>query len=323
MFLKKVKQAIKRHGLIEKSDRILIGVSGGPDSLALLYALNSLKKEFNLYLHVAHLDHMLRPGSGKDREFVVSVAGKLRIPASAARINTRKFPLGGSLEEKARNARLAFFFKTAKEMKIRKIALGHNLDDQAETVLMRLLRGAGLYGLSGILPKRGFSGFDIIRPLIEIKRKDIDSFLEKKNIKPRIDETNCQDLFLRNRIRKELLPLLESKYNKNIKEVLSNTAENVSFDYDYLSRVAAQAVNRLGAKINIKKFLRLHRSIQRLLLRLNIAAVKGDTRGITFTHMKEIEDLIRSRPLNSIVDLPKRVSVAKKENSILIYRRKP
>ena len=319
--LNKARETIKRYRLIDKKDRILIAVSGGPDSVALLYLLNSLKKELNLYIHVAHLDHMLRPDSCKDKGFVERLASRLGLPVTVSRINIKELEKKGSLEENARNARFAFLFKVAKGVKANKIALGHNLDDQAETVLMRLLRGTGLYGLSGILPKRNILGFNIIRPLIEVRRKDIEYFLKRKNIKPRLDKTNLEDIYFRNKIRNKLFPLLEKEYSANIKEILSNMAQNVGYDYEYLNRVAESAMKRLGSKINIEKFLKLHPSIQRLVLRLNIARVKGDMRRITFQHIKEIENLISNRPLNSIVDLPKGVSIIKKKRTLSIYRR--
>ncbi len=320
MISDKFKQTIKKYNLINKGDKILIGVSGGPDSITLLYLLNNLKKELNLTLHIAHLDHMLRENSHKDRLFVEKFAGKLKLPISCARINVKELSKHGSQEEIARNTRLSFFFRAAKQIKAKKIALGHNLDDQAETVLMRLLRGSGLYGLSGILPKRIIAGYEIIRPLIETKRGEIESFLKTRGIHTRIDQSNLKDIYLRNRIRNKLLPLLEKKYNKNIKGVLSNLAESAGYDYDYLRKAAGKTTGRLGVKINIDKFLKLHPAIQRLVLRLNIERTKGDTRRIDFQHIREIEDLILNRPDNSIVNLPKGVSVIKKKKSFSFYK---
>ena len=321
MILDKVKNTIRKYSLINKRDKIVIGVSGGPDSVALLYLLDSLKNELRLKLHIAHLDHMLRDDSCKDREFVQVLAQRLRLPITTAQINVKELAKRGSLEEIARNARLGFLFKVAKDIKANKIALGHNLDDQAETVLMRILRGAGLYGLSGILPKREISGFQIIRPLIEIRRQVIESFLKKKKIRPRLDKTNFEDIYLRNKIRNKLLPLLERNYNKNIKEILSNMAQSIGSDYDYLNRVTLRTIRYSGSKINLHKFLRLHPAIQRIALRLMIARKKGNMRRITFQHIKEIEDLILNRPFNSIVDLPQGLSVIKKKTCLSFYQR--
>ncbi|MFH1128653.1 MAG: tRNA lysidine(34) synthetase TilS [Candidatus Omnitrophota bacterium] len=313
MIIDKVRSIIKRYNLIHKGDGILIGVSGGADSLALLCLLSSLKKELRLTLHIAHLDHKLRKDSGKDRAFVERFAKRLKIPITSVEVNIKQLAKLGSLEEIARNARLGFFFRVAKEIKADKIALGHNLDDQAETVLMRILRGTGLYGLSGILPKRNIAGYEIIRPLIEIRRKDIEAYLKRKKIKPCIDASNLKEIYFRNKIRNRLLPLLEKDYNKNIKEILSNMAESLGYDYDYLMRVALRLRVTKGTKykLNLNRFMKLHPAIQRLVLRLSIARLKGDTRRITFRHIREIGDLVMNRPVNSIVDLPKGVSVIK------------
>lgn len=322
MISDRVKNTIKRYNLIDKNDKIVVGVSGGPDSVALLYLLNSLKKELKISLHIAHLDHVLRKNSFKDKEFVEGLAKRLRLPITCAQINVKELAKRGSLEEIARNARLGFLFRVAKGIKATKIALGHNLDDQAETVLMRILRGTGLYGLSGILPKRNIFGYQIIRPLIEIRRKEIDSYLKKKRIRPHIDTSNLEDIYFRNKIRNKLLPLLERDYNKNIKEILINMADTVGYDYDCLSRIANKSIKKSDKKINLRKFLKLHPAIQRLVLRLMIARIKGDTRRITFQHIREIRDLIFNRPLNSVVDLPKAIAVVKKKRYLCFYLRK-
>lgn len=321
MILDKVRNTIKKYELIDEGDKIVIGVSGGPDSVALLYLLNSLKGELGISLHIAHLDHMLRPGSYKDRLFVEKLGEKLKIPTTTTQINVKELAKKGSLEEIARNARLGFLFKVAKDIKTDKIALGHNLDDQAETVLMRIIRGAGLYGLSGILPKRKIAGFYIVRPMLELRRKEIETWLKKRKLKSRIDQTNTKDIYLRNRLRNRLLPLLEKEYNRNIKEVLSNTALCAGYDYDYLSQIATRITKRLGPKINLGKFLKLHPAIQNLVLRLEFARIKGNMRRIGFAHIKEINDLILNRPVNSVVDLPRGVSVIKKKRNLIFYRR--
>ncbi len=317
--LDKVKKTIKRYNLIDKGDKIIAGVSGGPDSVAMLYLLNSLKKDLKISLHVAHLDHKLRKDSYRDRKFVEKLARKLKIPVTVAEINIKELSGSGSLEEIARNARLGFLFKVARDEKADKIALGHNLDDQAETVLMRIIRGAGLYGLSGILPKRNIAGYQVIRPLIEVKRREIEAFLKRRKVRPRIDTSNFEEIYFRNKIRNRLLPLLEKEYNKNIKEILSNMAQVLGYDYDYLIGVAKRSMRGSKTKLNLNKLKKLHPAISRLVLRMCIVRVKGDTRRITFAHIKELEDLIFNRPVDSIVDLPKGVSVVKKKNHLSFY----
>ncbi len=321
MLITKVKSTIEKYCLLEKGDGVVVGVSGGADSLSLLHILNAIKKEFGLKLYVAHLDHMLRKGSIGDRKFVVREAEKLGIPVIWKEINIKKLADKGSIEEICRNKRLDFLFEAAKKFRADKIALGHNLDDQAETVIMRILRGSGLYGLSGILPKRKLYGFTIIRPLLEVKRKEIEAYVKRKKIKPRVDHSNFQDIYLRNKIRNKLLPVLEKNYNNNIKQVLSNTAENIAQDYDFLNQACVAAAKRLGRNINLKQFSKLHIAVQRMVVRLKINRLKGNTRGITFKHIQEIEDLILTRPINSLVDLPGNISVKKTGQNLIFYRR--
>ena len=317
--MEKVKKTVKKYRLLDKNDKVVVAVSGGPDSVTLLYLLTALKKELNLTLHVAHLDHMLRKDSHKDAEFVSDLAKGLKIPVTTARVNIKELAKKGSLEEISRNARLGFLFRVASQIKASKIALGHSLDDQAETVLMRILRGTGLYGLSGILPKREIGGYQIIRPLIEVRRKEITAYLKRKKIQPRQDPTNLEDIYFRNKIRNNLLPLLEAGYNENIKELLANMAESVGADYDCLNRLARHNTKGANTKICLKRLYKMHPAIQRLIFRNAIASVKGDTRRITFQHIKEIEDLLFSRPFKSIVDLPKGVSVIKSSRYLSFY----
>lgn len=324
--LNQFKATIKKYGLIVKGDKILVGVSGGPDSLTLLYLLNSIKKEFRLTLHIAHLDHGLRKDSNKDLEFVKGLAKRLKIPVTTKQINLSKLQKRDSLEQAARNIRLDFLIHTAKKADCHKISLGHNFDDQAETVLMRLIRGTGLYGLAGILPERKIKGMVFIRPLLEIKRKDIEKYLKQKKIIPRRDPTNRGTLFLRNRIRNKLIPLLEHSFNPKIKEILVNTAENAGLDYAYLKKIGQKALascsvlKQSSLSINLKQFLKYHLAIQRLLLRLAIEDLIGNTRRLTYKHWHEIRALIYHRPIGSIVDLP-RISVHKKKSSLQLSLR--
>jgi len=321
MLIDKLKKTIRKFGLLKQNDRVIVGISGGPDSVALILSLRGIAKEFNLTLHACHLDHMLRKDSAGDAAFVRKLCEKLSVPVTIEQIPAGALSQKGCVEELARSWRLKFFFKIAKEIKAGKIALGHNFDDQAETVLMRLLRGSGLSGLSGILPKRTIDKFTIIRPLLEIRRSEIEKFLRRKKIIPRIDKSNFEDIYLRNRLRHYLLPLLEKKYNRNIKETLCNTGRLAADDYDYLIKTAMTYCEKLGKKISIKKFEKLHPAIQKLVLRLNFQKLKGDTRTLSARHIEEIEDMVRNRPLNSIVDLTSGISVIKKKAYFIFYRR--
>ncbi|MFH1655937.1 MAG: tRNA lysidine(34) synthetase TilS [Candidatus Omnitrophota bacterium] len=326
--ISKIQHTIKRYNLINRGDKIVIGVSGGPDSLALLYILNSIKEELGLSLCVAHLDHKLRKDSKKDLLFVKTIAKKLNLPFTSDEINIKRLAKKGSVEEIAREERLKFLFKSAKKFKANKIALGHTRDDQSETVLMRILRGTGLYGLRGILPKRKINGFIIVRPLIEIERKEIDRYLRKIKVRPRIDSSNLEDIYFRNKVRNRLMPLLKSEYNTNINEILSDMAENIGLDYEYLFGMSLKVFRDLKIKkirskidINIDKFSKFHPAIQRMVIRMAIVQLVGSTRRLNFSHWKELEDLIFRRPYGSIVDLPRRIKAQKDKKRIIISLR--
>ncbi|TAN62007.1 tRNA lysidine(34) synthetase TilS [bacterium] len=326
--LNKFRKTIREYNLIDKGDKIVIGVSGGADSVALTLLLKAISKELELSLHIAHLNHNLRgEDSKRDADFVLRLSQRLNLPVSSSEISASDLRQGGSLEEAARKARLGFFFKIAKERKAAKIALGHNLDDQAETVLMRLIRGSGLLGLSGILPKRKMGNFTIIRPLLDVTRSEIERFLKSRRIKPRQDYTNRQEVFFRNRIRRRLLPEL-SAYNKNIKESLARAACNIAIDYDYILSQGLRSFKRLrrnkaGAKIvfPLARFYKLHLSLQQMCLRLAFKELKADTRRLTHQHIKELMDLAYNRPAGSIVDLPARISAMKNSRQLCLYRR--
>ncbi len=317
---KELKDLIKKHKLIERNDKIVIGVSGGADSICLLYLLKSLRKEFGLTIYIAHLDHLLRQESGKDAQFVKKLGQKLGIPVILGSIDVRGLDRKTSLEESARNVRLEFLAGVANKLKAGKIALAHNFDDQAETVLMRILRGAGLSGLSGIPLKRKMGKVEIIRPLLNARRKDIESFLKKRKISFCIDKSNTDEVYFRNKIRHKLLPLLEKDYNSNIREVLFSLAQNSGSDYEYLKASAARFLKNNNSNLDLVKLKALHPSIMRLKLREAIASLQGDTRRITFKHIQELEDLISNRPQGSVVDLPKGIQVKKTRKSLKFIR---
>jgi len=314
-----IKNTIKKYNLIKENEKIVIGVSGGADSVCLLYLLSNLQRELKFSLHIAHLDHMLRKESGEEAQFVKKLGEKLNVPVTLSKVDIGSIAKNTSIEETARDARLEFLFKVAVRVKAKKIALAHNFDDQVETVLMRILRGAGLSGLSGILPKRRMGSVDIIRPLLGVRRKDIESFLKIKKASHCIDKTNADEIYFRNKIRHKLLPLLEKEYNKNIREVLFNLAQNVGSDYDYLKTSAAQFLKNNKTKLNLNKLMQLHPSIMRLKLRAAISHLQGNTRRITFKHIQELEDLIFNRPEASVVNLPKGISAIKKRRTLNFY----
>ncbi len=334
--LKEIKNTVKKFhlpgrqaGLLGRGDRVIIALSGGPDSVSLLLALNILKKELGLTLACAHLNHKLRQKeSDRDQKYAVRLAGKLKVPIFTTSKDIKKIAAekGLSIEQAARQVRYEFLLESAKTFKANKIAVGHTRDDQAETLLMRLLRGSGLRGLRSIPPVREISqGIYIIRPLIETSRKQIDSFLRQKKTKARLDSTNLQTLFLRNKIRHKLLPLLEKDYSAKIKDTLARTAETLNADYDYLlarQRAAFKKAARIKTdtfvEVPVKKLKSLEPSLKTGVVRLAIENVKGSLENIDYRHWERIEDLINGN-LNC-VNLPGRVKVTRTNGSVQFFK---
>ncbi|MFA5389422.1 MAG: tRNA lysidine(34) synthetase TilS [Candidatus Omnitrophota bacterium] len=326
-FPDKIKSTIKRYGMLRKGDRVLAGVSGGPDSIVLLHILCGLKEEYSLTIVMAHLDHKFRgEESAADRMFCEELAKKYNVDIAWEEIDVPKIAKekGISAEEAARFERYDFFKRAAKERGIDKIAVGHTRDDQAETVLMRMMRGAGMKGLGGISPVKEMPGFTIIRPLMEVSRKEIEGFIAENGLKSRKDSSNDKTIFTRNKVRLELIPLLEKDFNPNIKEVLANMAENLQEENDFLDRYSRRkfkSVSKMkhGAiAIDIRKFKKLPGAVRKRLLRLGLEEVKGDTRRFTYQHWKELEELIYERPVNSIVDLPGGIIASKDRLNIIL-----
>lgn len=313
--------------MLQKNDTVLVGLSGGPDSVTLLHVLNSLKKEYPLRVLIAHLDHKFRGEESKaDRVFCESLAKKYGLEIIWEEIDVPKIAKekGISPEEAARFERYDFFKRIAKEKGADKIAVGHTRDDQAETVLMRIIRGAGMKGLGGISPVKDIHGSIIIRPLIEVSRKEVEDFIKEERLESRKDSSNEKTVFTRNKIRLELIPLLEKDFNPNIKEVLANMAENLQIEDEFLSKYAKRKfksvskIKRAEILIDIKRFKKHPEAIRKRILRAAMEELKGDLRRLTYQHWKEMEELIYERPVNSIVDLPAGISVAKDKTNIVL-----
>jgi tRNA(Ile)-lysidine synthase len=239
-FFETVASTMRRHAMLAGGERVVIGVSGGADSVALLLALRTLGPSFDLALHVLHVDHGLRAESARDGEFVRDLAACLGVPCEVARVTVAR---GGSLEAQARAARYAALEARADAIGAARIAVGHTRDDQAETVLMRVLEGAGPRGLAGIPPTRG----RVIRPLLEVGRGDVLAALGAAGL-PWIEDPSNLDLkFLRNRVRHELLPLLTSAYRGDVVDALNLTAVRMRSHISALDRCADAELARLAS----------------------------------------------------------------------------
>ena len=230
--------ALRRHAMLAGGETVLVGVSGGADSVALLLTLVTLAPAWRLRLHALHVDHGLRPGSARDAEFVRELGARLRVPVDVATVRVGE----GSVEAAARAARHAALEAAADRVGAARIALGHTADDQAETVLMRLIEGTGMRGLAGIPSVRG----RIIRPLIEARHGDAVVTLEAAALPWIEDPSNDDPKFFRNRVRHDLLPLLGSAYDPQIVSRLAAVARAARVNVDTLDRIAESELQRLA-----------------------------------------------------------------------------
>jgi tRNA(Ile)-lysidine synthase len=226
--------AISIHGLLKRGDSVLVALSGGPDSVALLHLLHEIRDEYRLRLAAAHLDHAIRAASPKDREFCRDLCRKLKIKFYSRRIDVVKIAKKerSNVEETGRKARYDYLGSLCAKYGYNKIATGHTMDDNAETVLFNLIRGTGLKGLAGIPPKRE----KIIRPLLELKKYEIINWLKANRIRYRIDHTNRSVRYSRNRIRNNIIPEME-KINPEIVKSLSRSAKNVTEYFEFIESV--------------------------------------------------------------------------------------
>ncbi len=322
-----VKETVDEYAMIKQGDRVLVGLSGGADSMVLLHLLLRLKEQFGISLGVCHLDHGLR-GKESDRDalFTKGVAGDLGLPFYMERGDVKglKRASGLSLEAAAREVRYEFYRAVAKAHGYNRIALGHHGDDNAELILMNLIRGTGPRGLSGIPPVR--DGW-IVRPLIRATRAAIEAFMQGEGISHVYDSSNADPAFLRNRVRSRLLPELERDYNpamtRNLNRLSAVMArEEAWLDgmIEHLYEAALVPGARGGVVLSISRLHREHPAAIRRILRRAAASVTGNMRGIFHTHLDAVVDLMGGEATAGSLDLPGRIRVRRKGERLLINR---
>ncbi|MPQ42161.1 tRNA lysidine(34) synthetase TilS [Clostridium tarantellae] len=238
--INKVKNFIRDNSMMDKGDKVLIALSGGPDSVCLLYILHKLKDDLQIKLHAAHVNHCLRGENAlKDEEYCKEICKYLDIPISIKRVDINNISKEKSIstEMAGREERYSFFNEVKKQFNISKIAIAHNSNDQAETVIMRAVRGSGIEGLTGIKPIRDNL---YIRPILCLTRKEIENYCANENLKARIDETNLEEIYSRNKIRLKAIPFLEENFNANLISTLNRLAYSCSKDVEFIEEVVTE-----------------------------------------------------------------------------------
>lgn len=296
MLLAKIENTIKKYNLIKPHDIIVVAVSGGPDSMCLLDSLLKLKKKLQIdEIAVAHLNHMLRDEATNETQYVEEYCKKNNIKFFCKYVDINKISKTCKIgtEEAGRIERYAFFDEVVKEVNANKIAIAHNKKDNCETVLMHMMRGSGLAGLSGIKP---FSQ-NYIRPLIDCSRDEIEKYCEENKLNPKFDKSNNDNTYTRNRIRNELIPYIEKEFNPNIVDTLKRLSEVVQDTEEYMKKITNNAIQSIVIEKNennivadLKKFNSLEKIIKsRIILEFSNSLLRT-TKGIEKVN---IEDIIK------------------------------
>lgn len=337
----RVRHAIQIHRLLTRGETVIVGVSGGPDSLCLLHVLRRLAPDLSLSLRVAHLNHQMRgEDADADAAYVAKLAADWGLPATIESADVPAIARSHNLatEEAARRTRYAFLAQVANQVGARTIAVAHNADDQTETVLMHWLRGSGLAGLRGMLPATPLSGLrldigdwrlrneeagdngqspisdlqslTLIRPLLDIPRTDIETYCAEHNLKPRFDRSNLDTTFFRNRLRHDLIPYLET-YNVNIREVLRRSASVVAADYELLHgqleiawRRVVRSESDRAVTFDLVAWRALPLALRRSTIRQAIHRLRRALRNINFVHVENAVQVLEAGETGAKATLP-------------------
>jgi len=321
----KVHQYIQQHRLIKPSDRVLVAFSGGPDSTALLHVLHVLIPDLGFNLEALHINHGTRGSEAlRDETFCRDTAVRLGLPFHRADFGSAT-PPANNREEWMREQRYVIFSEYL-EKKCDKLALGHHRDDQAETFLLRLFRGAGLAGLSCMRPS---TANGVIRPFLATGREEILEFLHSNNIPFREDRTNRDMRFLRNRIRHKIIPRLQEEIHPSVSNVLARTADVLQLDYDALNEIVRKTLNEFVLQesgcltFTMANFLHSPETLQPAMVREIIHRAKGNLRRLNTGHFRQVLDFIRHEAGEKRLILPGPVTLVSSCGMVLIYSDPP
>lgn len=336
MLKEKVLDTIKKYNLIQDEDKIVLGVSGGPDSIAMLNILYNIKKEgkYKFDIVVAHINHGIRENAKIDEQFVIEFCNNIGVECFVLKTNIKEIAEKEKrgLEETGRIIRYEYFDKILNQTNSNKIAIAHNENDNAETILMNIIRGAGLSGLKGIEPQNGI----YIRPLIESKREEIEEYCNQEKLNPRHDESNDENIYTRNKIRNIAIPYIKEELNPNIIDTINRLSLIVRDDVNYLNIQTENAYNNMcleekfitenvynvekEAKIilDLKKFNNENKAIQKRVILHAINKLFGTTKGIEKIHIEDIIKLCNNNIGNKYLTPNKKTKIVIKNKKIYI-----
>jgi tRNA(Ile)-lysidine synthase len=309
--------------MIDKGDKIIVALSGGPDSICLLHILQELKDLYGIQLYAAHINHCLRgEESDGDEEYVKRICSEFQIPLYVKRVDIHKYSLdkGLSCETAGREVRYSFFKELMFQIKAQKVALAHNSNDQAETLLMRIMRGTGIDGLKGITPVRDKV---YIRPILCLNRSEIEKYCVENDLKPRIDSSNLENIYNRNRVRLELIPYIQNNFNPDIVNTLNKFAELATIDSNFIEEIAEEKynifINRFNEKIILEAAVfREKEAVLSRVIRKAIINLLGTANNFDSTHIYDIISL-QTQGTGKKIMLPHNVIVENIYSNIHLY----
>lgn len=328
----KVLETIKKYNLIEKGDKLVLGVSGGPDSIAMLNILNDIRNDRNLHLEfdiiVAHVNHMIREEAKDDETFVREFCEKIDVPFYSKSIDVQKIANNNKIgtEEAGRNARYNFFDEILTKTNSNKIAIAHNKNDKVETMIMNMLRGSGIAGLKGIEPIKDSK---YIRPLIECERYEIEQYCKENSIDARIDKTNFENIYTRNKVRNIVIPYIKQEFNPNIIKTMDRLSELVKEENEYLENTVKKIYNELIIEekekqfvMDLKGFNKQEKVIKARLLLYTISRLLGSTNGIEKIHIEDVIKLCENNIGNKYLTPNKNIKILVKNHKIYFINQK-
>ena len=328
-----VYNCIKKYKLISENDKLVIGVSGGPDSICILHVLNLLREKLKIQIFVAHVNHMIREEADSETEYVQEFCRKLGIDCYVKKVNVQEYAKKRKIgtEEAGRIIRYEFFDEVATKFLANKIVTAHNSNDNVETILLNILRGSGLSGLKGIEAKREDK---YIRPLIETTRQDIEEHCLRYGLNPKIDKSNLENIYKRNKVRNDLIPYIQKEFNPNILKTVNRLSEVAREENDYLEKIAKikfeecnvgvtnidhPTIGEIARKeiiLDLKKFNNLELVIKRRVILYTINKVVGNTLGIEKVNIDEIIKLCENNIGNKYLTPTKKIKIAIKNKKI-------